>query len=140
MSPEPKEASKMHKIVSVSSPRKATLALAIIMALFSADANAEDTVGKLEKLKTCYKSQVIRLIKQRSPDLQSVDDNVLEGILMAEEGMSKTFEFLDTAALAFIVADEDQRNELDGSLESLNEGGLAFGTALQACNLIVLGK
>jgi hypothetical protein len=130
----------MPKIISVSSPRKSTFALAIIIALFSAEANAEDTVGKLEKLKTCYKSQVIRLIKQRSPDLQSVDDNVLEGILIAEEGMSKIFEFLDTAALAFIVSDEDQRNELDGSLERLNEGGLAFGTALQACNLIVLGK
>jgi hypothetical protein len=79
----------MKKITRIPPPRTAILALTIITALFSAKSNAEEAVDALSKLNACYKSQVIRLIKEKSPNLQSVDNEVLEGLMMTDEDIKK---------------------------------------------------
>lgn len=106
---------------------------------FSVHASLAQNSETVDKLRSCYVEQYVRIAKDKMPRLQGFDDTDVERFLRTNDDLKETFNLIDQLALTYTIVNDEKRQDLAALYPMLDSSIEGLGTALLACNLVVLG-
>lgn len=112
------------------------ISLTTLLCLSPLIAKSEELNGQIRALQDCYKTQYIRVARDMSPELQPLEDEMIETILITDESGKEMFDLLEKAAILYAISDADGRIELNKRTDDLSNEVLSAG--IKACNLLMI--
>ncbi len=97
---------------------------------------AEELNGQIRALQDCYKTQYIRAAREMSPELQPLEDQMIETIIITDESGKEMFDLLEKFAILYAISDVDGRIVLNKRTDDLSNEAMSAG--IKACNLLII--